>query len=272
MQMPRASRSLPPQPARSPIDRGGSEWFLSHYDEAATDIITFFARDGLSLEGKVIGDVGCGDGIIDLGLFEKARPAQLVGFDIVPTDRAWLLQRASREGVATELPRGLEFRTSELTRLSADTDEFDFLVSWSAFEHVAEPIPLLRDMRRVLKPDGVLMIQIWPFFHTQHGAHLWEWIDEEFVQLLRSDEAITELIENAPGSEKDKAPALRDWVTVNRITADGLQSALLAAGFGIGKVELLTNAFHIPPQLVHMPLSLLGIGGVQLLASPSPGG
>jgi SAM-dependent methyltransferase len=248
-------------------DRTGSEWFWSHYQRAAGEIVEFLGGDAIELERKVVGDVGCGDGIIDLGLVELGSPAQVIGFDILPTNSELLLDLARRENVVNQLPNNLEFRTSQITRLPAEDDEFDVLVSWSTFEHVAEPIPLLRDMRRVLKDDGVMMIQVWPFFHSEHGAHLWEWIEEQFVQLLWDEQEIERAVRDAPGGEAAKRPALDDYQTTNRITLDGLQTALLAADFGVRKVELLSNAFHVPPRLAHVPLSLLGIGGVKLLAS-----
>lgn len=84
----------------STADRHTSAWFVEHYEEAADQVIEFLAEDGLSLTGLRVADVGCGDGIIDLGVVHKAQPDQLVGFDVVPTDRDHLREFARSEAVA----------------------------------------------------------------------------------------------------------------------------------------------------------------------------
>jgi len=184
--------------------RANSAWVREHLD-AAAEILEFLAAEGISLTGRDVADVGCGDGIIDLGVVLTSSPARLVGFDIVPTDTEQLLHMARRDGVAEQLPTQLEFRRSEPRSLPAEADSFDVVFSWSTFEHVVEPTSLLRDVHRVLRPRGVLMIQIWPFFYSQHGSHLWQYFPEGFVQLLRSPEDIEAAVRANPGPEPDWA-------------------------------------------------------------------
>jgi SAM-dependent methyltransferase len=251
--------------------RESTEWFREHFGEAAGQIIDFLGGDGIELTGKDVADVGSGDGIIDLGVYERTEPARLVGFDILETDTRQLLEFARRERVADGLPNGLEFRRSEPTRLPADDNSFDVVYSWSTFEHVTEPIDLLRDVNRVLRPSGVMMIQLWPFYHSEHGSHLWQYFPEGYVQLLRDDADIETFVRENPGPEPEWAEyLLAEFRSCNRITLDGLQTALLAAGFRVAKLELLTQAVHVPPGLTRYPLSQLGIAGVKLLATPVP--
>ena len=258
----------------SPVREGrtGAAWVREHL-EAAAHVVDFLAGDGIQLAGREIADVGCGDGIIDLGVALETAPARLIGFDIVPTDAQGLLEIARRDGVANELPESLEFQRSEPRSLPAESNSLDVVYSWSTFEHVAEPTALLRDVHRVLRPHGVLMIQVWPFFHSQHGSHLWHYFPEGFVQLLRSQEEIETAVRANPGPEPDWAERLLDESrSCNRITLDGLHAALTDAGFVVGKLELLTEPVHLVPGLERVPLSLLGVSGVKLLASPKPSG
>lgn len=46
---------------------GASTWFRDHYDQAASRVIEFLRLDDVSLEGKIVADIGTGDGILDLG-------------------------------------------------------------------------------------------------------------------------------------------------------------------------------------------------------------
>jgi SAM-dependent methyltransferase len=266
---PGSSVGVGTEPVRE--GRESPEWFHEHFEGAAGQIIDLLGGDGIELTGKDIADVGSGDGIIDLGVCARAAPARLIGFDILETDADQLLKFARREGVTDDLPRALEFRRSEPTRLPAEDNSFDVIYSWSTFEHVTEPIDLLRDVNRVLRPNGVMMIQLWPFYHSQHGSHLWQYFPEGFVQLLRDDADIETAVRENPGSDPEWGEyLLAEFRSCNRITLDGLQTALLAAGFRISKLELLTQAVHVPPGLTRYPLSQLGIAGVKLLATPIP--
>jgi SAM-dependent methyltransferase len=249
-------------------DEDPQVWFREHYDDAADQILRFIGDAGRTLEGKVVADVGCGDGIIDLGLVLKGRPSSFVGYDIRETDVDALRRSAAAAGVADELPESLSFATSLPTGLPADDDTFDAIVTWSAFEHVRQPVPLLAEIHRILKPDGVFFLQLWPFFDSEHGGHLWPHYEEPFPHLLYADEDIREHVRGRRGTDPDR-DAVDEYESLNRITLADLQRALLAAGLIVTKLELMTTAVHIPPQLAHLPLELLGVGGVKLLAIPS---
>ena len=59
-----------------------------------------------------------------------------------------------------------------------------------------------------------------------------------------------------------------EYRSLNRISLEDLQRALLRNGFAVAKLKLLTQAVHVPPQLAHRSLIELGVGGIELLASP----
>lgn len=245
-------------------DEDPQVWFAEHYGDAADQVIDFLRGDA-SLEGQAVVDVGCGDGIIDLGLAIKGRPAELVGYDVRPTDVDGLLHSARAAGVADELPENLSFQTSGVEQLPAPDDHFDVAVTWSAFEHVTRPVRMLSEIARVLKPGGILFLQLWPFYHSEHGGHLWPHYSEPFPHLMHTDEEIREHLVGRRATDPTRE-ALDEYESLNRITLDDLQRALLGAGLTTVKLELLTNAVHIRSELSHLPLSLLGTGGVKLLA------
>ncbi|MBA3263062.1 MAG: methyltransferase domain-containing protein, partial [Thermoleophilaceae bacterium] len=242
-------------------------WFTEHFDEAAGEILEFLGGDGISLDGCRVADVGCGDGIIDLGLALKGQPRELIGFDLMEVDVDALLRSAQAAGAADALPPGLRFERSEATSLPAPDAHFDVVVTWSVFEHVDDPMGLLADIRRVIKPDGYFFLQLWPFFDSEHGGHLWPHYDGPYPHHLHRDEEILEDVEGRRATDP-RRPAEDEYRSLNRITLDQLHRALLANRFAVSKLKLLTEAVRIPPQLRHRPLSELGVGGVELLAKP----
>lgn len=249
-------------------DEDPQRWFSEHYDGAADQVLEFLSDDRAALVGKVVADVGAGDGIIDLALSIKGRPAKLVGFDVRPTDVDALRRAAGVAGVANELPEALSFARSEIDGLPAPDDYFDVVVTWSVFEHVSQPVRMLTEIARVLKPGGVLFLQLWPFYYSEHGGHLWPHYDEAFPHLLHDREQIEAHVTGRRATDPTR-DAVDEFRSLNRITLDGLQRAMLVAGLTTVKLELIANTMQIPRQVSHLPLSEVGIAGVKLLAVTS---
>jgi len=246
-------------------------WFDEHYRDAADQVLRFLGEDGISLRRKRVADVGCGDGIIDLGLAVKGKPAKLVGYDLHQTDVDALGRAATAAGVCEALPKCLSFTTSEPDRIPCPNAQYDIVVTWSVFEHVSYPVRMLAEIRRILKPDGILFLQLWPFFYSEHGGHLWPHFDEPFPHLLRGDAEIREAIRGKRPTDVSRSDAVEEYDSLNRITLDQLHTALLAAGLLVTKLEVLSTAVHVPREIAHLPLSLIGTSGVKLLAAQAAG-
>ncbi|MGH9205351.1 MAG: class I SAM-dependent methyltransferase [Acidimicrobiales bacterium] len=230
---------------------GNSTWFEDHYSIAAQEIVDFLGGDGVSLKGKRVADIGTGDGIIALGLFHLAEPDLLVGYDVDPTDLDDLLRIAREHGIE-RIPDGLRYERSSPDQVPAATGAFDFVVSWSTFEHISEPLAMAREIRRLLAPGGLVMIQLFPFYLSEHGDH--GWARPGFDHLT---------------SGIDSPDVYRDRIQyLNRLTFDGLHEILREGGLRVAKVELIHHPFHVPASLTALRLSDLAIGGVKLLAAP----
>jgi ubiquinone/menaquinone biosynthesis C-methylase UbiE len=213
--------------------------------------------------------VGCGEGITDLALVLKGRPAELVGYDIQPTSSAKLLEEARREGVADELPPQLRFERSDPVALPAPDAAFDVVVSWSAFEHVDDPPALMREIARVLRPDGCFVMQLWPFYNSEHGSHLWQWFPEGFAQFRYSEEEIERRVRADDSNSEFGEMLLEEFKKLNRTTLDDLGNAMRGAGLRVARLEPLSGAVDVPPGAADVPLSSLVISGVILVAVPA---
>jgi ubiquinone/menaquinone biosynthesis C-methylase UbiE len=96
-------------------------------------------------------DVGCGTGALLERLTAIHSPAQMVGLD--PTPQMLALARQKLPGVA--LLEGFA------ERLPFQAEEFDVVVSCSVFHYIQDPAAALREMRRVLRRGGRLVITDW---------------------------------------------------------------------------------------------------------------
>ena len=151
------------------VDGTDDVWFRDHI-RAAREIGTFCRDAGIGLEDLNLADVGTGDGIIAMGVTQEAAPASLVAFDVNPVDSDALLRRARHVGYCDELPPGLRFEVSGPKDLPAPSNSFDGVLSWSAFEHIQDIQAVAMEISRVLRPNGVFFLQIWPLFHSKHGG------------------------------------------------------------------------------------------------------
>lgn len=242
-------------------------WFQEHYFEAANQTLEFLAGAGISMSGKDVADVGSGDGIIDLGLVHRGRPSLLVGYDLQLTSREILAEKASAFGVCATLPCELRFEQSGCRRVPAEDDSYDIIVTWSAFEHISDPVTVCREMRRILRPHGVVFLQLWPFYFSERGSHLWDWFPEAFHHLQHDQEEVLALMRDSGVHDDSFTRYMADeFVHLNRLTLEGLHRSLLAGGFRVARLELISGAVEIPAQLSHHSLADLAISGVKLLA------
>jgi SAM-dependent methyltransferase len=102
-------------------------------------------RPGLSLL-----DCGCGPGVITVGLARIVAPGEVHGVDLFEEQFADAKRRAEDEGVA------VTFRRASVYELPFEDDDFDVVFANALLEHLAEPVAALGEMRRVLRPAGVV--------------------------------------------------------------------------------------------------------------------
>ena len=99
-------------------------------------------RPGLSLL-----DVGCGPGTITVEFAERLNPGKVVGLDAA----AEVIAKANEFSAPN-----LSFVVGDAYVLPFDDDSFDVVHAHQTLQHVADPVAVLREMRRVAKPGGVV--------------------------------------------------------------------------------------------------------------------
>lgn len=99
----------------------------------------------------VIVDVGCGRGRSFELLRDRFRPERLIGVDIDPA----MIEAAAAEAAKRRLP--VEVRRGSAARLPLADGSADMLFCHQTFHHLVGQQEALREFRRVLKPQGLLL-------------------------------------------------------------------------------------------------------------------
>jgi ubiquinone/menaquinone biosynthesis C-methylase UbiE len=226
-------------------------WFHGHY-MSAPYMIRLGLAPHLDLTVSRVLDLGCGDGIMALGMRQMGT-AHVAATDLT---RAFdnLLPRA-REVLGMQiLPEGLEFRHGRLGLPLPFADaEFDGVYSWSVFEHVDGVDWLLAEVLRILRPGGAFYLQIEPLYYSPYGSHLLRLIGQPWAHLLHEEQEYLALAQAAedrtPVEEMDllyrnnefsqvKQYLIGEYLSLNRLRTIELVDAVRRAGFEILSCEL----------------------------------
>src|SRR5215475_3742418 len=144
---------------RVPDHAGGSErpyrvdaeWNRAVFARRTGRVAAFLAphlRAGMRLL-----DCGCGPGSITVDLARTVAPSEAVGID--------LREDALAQGRALALERGIAnvtFEAASVYQLPYPDGSFDAAFACAVLQHLAAPLAALQEMRRVLKPGGVIGI------------------------------------------------------------------------------------------------------------------
>ena len=130
--------------------------------------------------GKHVLDAGCGVGYGSAFLSGAAR--SVVGVDVSADAIEYARARYG--------DRNVEFAVGDLQQLEREDAEFDAIVAFEVIEHLPHPERFVAEARRVLKPDGVLVVST-PRSDGTHDRpenpfHEREFTPDEFERLLRA--------------------------------------------------------------------------------------
>jgi SAM-dependent methyltransferase len=108
-------------------------------------------------------DVGCGPGTITLDLAERVSPGPTIGVD---RDAAIVAEAQSL--LDSRQISGVEFRTADAYALEFEDESVDVVHAHQLLQHLTDPVAGLREMRRVLRPGGVLAVR-----DGDYGGFVW---------------------------------------------------------------------------------------------------
>ncbi len=229
--------------------RGEQDWFFKHFDHAAETVIHFFLGDSPLLSGRVL-DVGCGDGITDLGIALRRPAAEFVGIDPFRGYERLPEILAAAQVPNDAVPPNLRFLPADANALPFPDDHFDVVLSWGSLEHIVGGYAkALAEIRRVLRPGGLFFVHP-GLFYSDEGSHLLEFpfARTETHMHLKLDRAELRrrILAESPvyidrSGEFSSPEQYWQWHTeLNPITVAGFEQELRALDFEPWRIALRT--------------------------------
>src|SRR5204862_2211689 len=108
---------------------------------------SFIVRAAGNRSGLDLLDVGCGSGTL-LGLMQK-RGFRAIGVDF-----------SAEAAEVAETENGVRVVVGSLEQAALPDHSFDIVTLFHVMEHVTNPREVLKEVSRVLKPDGAVVIQV----------------------------------------------------------------------------------------------------------------
>jgi ArsR family transcriptional regulator len=121
----------------------------------------------LATRGLVVADLGCGAGFLTGYLAERVRR-------VIAVDHSEAMLAEARKAIPADLP--VEYRRGALESLPLEDGEVDAVVANLVMRHVADIPAAAREIGRVLRPHGSVVI-------TDLRPHREEWMRDEFGDL-----------------------------------------------------------------------------------------
>lgn len=117
------------------------------------------------VSGKRVADFGCGSGKQSIALVAKYH-CSVVGID---TNRRTL-------DMAVATAKAAQLSTDQVSFVDKISEgmmnKFDVIISQNSFEHFGDPSEILDEMRKLLKPSGVILLTFGPPWFAPYGSHM----------------------------------------------------------------------------------------------------
>lgn len=128
-------------------------------------------------------DVGCGEGRHTLGAYLHAN-VEAIGVDLSDSDLDIARERSQEFVEPDNNNKSVSFQQANALELPFEDNSFDKVICSEVLEHIPDFQGVLKEMQRVVKPDGVIAISVpraWPEeicwrlsdeYHKTPGGHI----------------------------------------------------------------------------------------------------
>jgi ubiquinone/menaquinone biosynthesis C-methylase UbiE len=170
--------------------------------------------------GDALLDVGCGPGTISIELAGIVAPGAMLGID----RSSDVIERARAAAASSGLDN-IAFEVGDVYGLTFEDNHFDVVYAHQVLQHLSDPVAALMEMRRVLRPGGLLAVR-----DADYSAFTWSPSDPRFDRWMGLYHEIT----SRNDADADAGQHLASWVS--------------EAGFALVEESFSTWTFDEPDE------------------------
>lgn len=212
-------------------------------------------------------DAGCGPGSITLGLARRIAPGEAVGVDMSAESLADARALAQAGDAAN-----VRFVDGDAYALPFADGTFDAGFAHALLQHLRDPLSALRELRRVVRPGGVVGVadadyaggMMWPDY-----PELRRWL--EITLALRTRDGGTPTVGRQLRALLAEAGFAQVDVTVRQQCDGSSDAARLQAAFNASYVEAPGYVAHVAGNGIASPEELRGIAAAWRRWGDDPG-
>ena len=142
-------------------------------------------------------DIGCGPGTITTDLAKIVPDGNVIGVDAVGS----VLDQARRLAISQDI-QNVTFEEVDANKLSYADASFDIVFAHQLLQHVKEPVAILKEMRRVVKPGGIVAAR-----DGDYSSFAWYPETEGLTKWL----ALYDKVARANGGEPNAGRCIHAW-------------------------------------------------------------
>jgi ubiquinone/menaquinone biosynthesis C-methylase UbiE len=188
--------------------------------------------------GKAVLDFGCGPGNDIVGFGTYSAPARLIGIDVSTRSLAEARERLALHDIACELL----LHAPESTVLPLDDGAVDYVHCSGVLHHTPDPSALLREFRRVLRPDGAARIMVYNY--DSLWVHLYVAYQKQLVeQALPGLDLRAAFAKTTDGPDCPISRVFRPAEFIALAEAAGFSARFLGAAISMHEAALLPKRF-----------------------------
>ncbi|VBB05518.1 methyltransferase type 11 [Lucifera butyrica] len=205
------------------------------------------ANKHLDFYGKIVLEIGCGNGKLVKEIAGRYSPHHIVGVD--PGLESWW-------GIKPSKRDNWEIANGDAINLNYPDNFFDAVVSIATFEHIADLSLVLSEIRRVLKPFGRFYTEFSPVWTSIIGHHYFFWNEDKAGLIppwghlwMARNEMHNYLLPKIGEKEAEAACfQIYDSDIINRLTRSDYYRIFLNSGFWIREIResmILSRYIHL---------------------------
>jgi SAM-dependent methyltransferase len=167
-------------------------------------------------------DIATGPGYIAEAFAAAAR--EVIGIDLTDAMLSIAAERTKQRGISN-----VSFRTGDAQNLPFENSQFDVVVCRLALHHVTQPLQVIREMARVVRIGGTVLVEdIYASEHRERAAYQdrWEILRDpshvralplsELLQIFRDAGLETDTVATA----EDLTPEVERWMATTKVPPD----------------------------------------------------